>query len=139
MTAAPPLARYSAIEGALTSGFANAELHHLSGHDQDVGPKAATALALVFHETATNAVKYGALSAPNGRITVTCDTQPAAITICWKETGGPSIETKPERRGFGSFLAERIARSQLDATLEREWLPDGLEVSLRIPSERLAS
>jgi len=105
--------------------------------DQSVGPKSATALALVFHETATNAVKYGALSAPNGRITVTCQTQTDATTICWKETDGPAIEGAPDRRGFGSSLAERIARGQLDAKLHREWLPDDLKVSLRVPTERL--
>ena len=106
--------------------------------DQNVGPKSATALALVLHETATNAVKYGALSTPTGRITVTCDTQPDATTICWKETGGPAIEAMPDRGGFGSSLAERIARGQLSATLDREWLADGLTVSLRVPREQLA-
>ena len=107
--------------------------------DQIVGPKSATALALVFHEIATNAVKYGALSTPDGHIKVTCDTQPSGTTICWTEAGGPLIETKPERRGFGSLLAERIAASQLDASLDREWLSSGLKVSLHAPSEQLAS
>jgi len=111
----------------------------IGGCDQIVGPKSATALALVFHETATNAVKYGALSTSDGRITVTCDTQPSITTICWKETGGPPVEIKPERRGFGSLLAERIAASQLDASLDREWLSDGLKVSLRVPAQQLAS
>jgi len=87
--------------------------------DQTVGPKAASALALIFHETATNAVKYGALSTPNGRVEITCQRAEDATSICWEESGGPIVEREPERRGFGSFLAERIARAQLDADFQR--------------------
>jgi two-component sensor histidine kinase len=105
--------------------------------DQIIGAKCAAALALVFHETATNAVKYGALSTVDGRITVTCHHEDHAITICWEESGGPAIEAEPERRGFGSVLAERIARTQLDAVVEREWKQDGLKLRMRVPSERL--
>jgi two-component sensor histidine kinase len=104
-----------------------------------VGPKAATALALVFHETATNAIKYGALSAPTGRITVTCDIQPDATLICWTEKGGPEITAAPERRGFGSSLAERIARGQLGRSYRTRMASDGLKMSLRVAMEQLAN
>ena len=107
------------------------------GCNQVIGAKAAQALALIFHETATNAVKYGALSTPEGRIVISCEEELGALAISWRENG-PGMLGQPQQHGFGSSMAERIAQSQLSGELEREWLPNGLVVTLRAPAERLA-
>lgn len=63
-------------------------------------------LALVFHELATNAAKYGALSDPNGRLAISWRTSGERIALDWVESGGPVV-TAPSRRSFGSNLIER--------------------------------
>ena len=63
-------------------------------------------LAVALHESATNAVKYGALSEPNGAIRITWQTLGEAFRLEWHEVGGPAI-VSPEARGFGSVLTER--------------------------------
>jgi len=105
--------------------------------EQIVGAKAAQALALIFHETATNAMKYGALSTTEGRIVISCQKQSDTLAISWRESGLRRLGT-PEQQGFGSSMAERIARSHLSGALEREWLPSGLVLTLRVPQERLS-
>jgi two-component sensor histidine kinase len=85
----------------------------LNGPDVPVGAKAVTGLALVLHETATNAVKYGALSRPDGSIRVTWDTSGDDLRLNWDEIGGPAIDVKPQARGFGSILTERSVTGEL--------------------------
>ena len=84
-----------------------------SGPEVPVGEKAVTSLALVLHETATNAVKYGGLSKPNGSIHIGWSTQGDEFWLQWEESGGPAITHPPTTRGFGSKLAERSVVSQL--------------------------
>ncbi|MBZ9937772.1 PAS domain-containing protein [Mesorhizobium sp. BR1-1-16] len=109
----------------------------IEGDDRPIGPQAATAMALTIHELATNAVKYGALSSDGGLVTIVCSDIGEQFSIRWQETGGPAIDGMPTRRGFGTTLSERVASTQLGATLEREWLPEGLVVVLVIPVSRL--
>lgn len=82
----------------------------LAGPDLAVGPKAALSLALMAHELATNAVKYGALSVPEGSVvlrwTVEGDGADAEVHLMWREQGGPSV-VEPTRKGFGTRLIER--------------------------------
>lgn len=82
----------------------------LAGPSVHVGSRAALSLALIVHELATNAVKYGALSVPEGSVSVSwqIDTSGAEpiIRLCWIEGGGPTV-TAPDRRGFGTRLIER--------------------------------
>ncbi|QEE38869.1 HWE histidine kinase domain-containing protein [Methylobacterium sp. WL1] len=81
------------------------------GPDLLIGPAAALSLALMLHELATNAAKYGALSTQTGRVDVGWDTAPdtagdPVFTLVWRESGGPPVALLT-RRGFGSRLIER--------------------------------
>lgn len=74
--------------------------------DVKVPSKPATMLALIFHELATNAAKYGAFSMAQGIVTVHCRKKGNTVEICWAESGGPQV--KPTQlRGFGMTLIER--------------------------------
>jgi two-component sensor histidine kinase len=109
----------------------------LSGPDVPVGAKAVTGLALMLHETATNAVKYGALSRPGGSIRVTWDAIGDDFCMDWDETGGPEINVKPQARGFGSTLTDRSVTGELGGRIEHDWRRHGLRLKLSIPLERL--
>ena len=109
----------------------------LSGPEVPVGAKAVTGLALVLHETATNAVKYGALSRPDGSIRVTWDASGDDFRLDWDETGGPEINVKPQARGFGSILTDRSVTGELGGRIEHDWRRNGLRLRLSIPLERL--
>ena len=86
----------------------------LQGPDVWLAPGAALTMALVFHELATNAVKYGSLSVDAGRVDLTWAIQGPhdRLRLAWAETGGPPV-TAPTRRGFGSRLIERALHSEL--------------------------
>jgi len=110
----------------------------LNGPTVPVGAKAVTGLALALHESATNAVKYGALSRPNGSIRVTWDASGDEFHLSWDETGGPVIEAVPQGSGFGSLLTERTVTGELGGRIEHDWHRNGLRLKLSVPLERLA-
>ena len=111
----------------------------IAGDDPAVGRSAATAIALVVHELATNAVKYGALSVPEGSVRIEIKSCPETTSLRWAEQGGPAVANAPTRQGFGSVLVERAARAQLAASLTLDWEPSGLSFRLEMPTERLAT
>jgi PAS domain S-box-containing protein len=104
----------------------------------DVGLQSLTSLALLFHETATNAAKYGALSVPNGRVEVEWAAADGRLSLAWRERGGPEVTAPPARTGFGSVLVRRSVEGQLQGTLDFHWRPEGLEVRVDLPSDLLA-
>jgi PAS domain S-box-containing protein len=106
----------------------------LSGPPVRLGPNAAVTLNMAFHELATNATKYGALSTPAGRIDVTWTTDAAAqtITIDWRESGGPDVSV-PRHRGFGSRLIETGLSREMDGEVRLVFLPQGLWCHMRLP------
>jgi two-component sensor histidine kinase len=103
-----------------------------------VGQQSTTALALVIHELATNAAKYGALSAAEGRVEVRCSADEATATIVWRETGGPAVRRPDKGEGFGSLLVRRSISDQLGGSLETEWDEAGVKVTITADRERLA-
>ncbi|MFT3811384.1 MAG: PAS domain-containing protein [Micropepsaceae bacterium] len=107
------------------------------GDDAAIGSKTATALALVMHEQATNAVKYGALSNERGRIVISGSTEGDAYVLTWREEGGPVLGGPPARRGFGTDMAARSAAGQLGGTITHSWEPGGLLMRLTVPSGNL--
>jgi two-component sensor histidine kinase len=95
--------------------------------------KAVTPIALLLHEFATNAAKYGSLSRPEGLVEIVSSGTNGTIEISWREIGGPAFDPNPQQ-GFGSRLVEATA-SQLGGSVEREWTPDGLTITLRLASQ----
>lgn len=108
----------------------------LEGDDAQVDDAGATPLALLIHELATNAAKYGALSIPEGRVEVTTRREGDALRITWLETDGPAVRP-PEKQGFGTRLAEMSVRNQLGGKLARTWAGNGLSVVIEVPVGRL--
>lgn len=102
-----------------------------------VGQAAATGLALVFHELATNSMKYGALSVPTGTLDLSSKTDDGDIIVTWLERGGPTVESPGTSDGFGSKLVQRSA-AQLGGSIDYEWAEGGLIVTLRMTRNRLA-
>jgi PAS domain S-box-containing protein len=111
----------------------------LNGPEVQFGGEAVTSLALVFHELATNAAKYGALSTPAGVVAVRWLVENDELVVTWTETGGPIVEHAPLAGGFGSILAERSVVGQLSGKLELNWQPEGLVAIIRVPTERLGA
>jgi two-component system CheB/CheR fusion protein len=95
-------------------------------------PRRALALGLVFHELATNATKYGALSKAKGRIAVTWAVKKGCLVLDWRESDGPKVR-QSARRGFGTELVERQIKSALDGDVEFNYRSDGLAVRISIP------
>ncbi|MBV8687453.1 MAG: PAS domain-containing protein [Alphaproteobacteria bacterium] len=97
----------------------------VEGEDVWLSPRAALALALAFHELATNAAKHGALSLEGGGIAVAWRTDGDRLRLEWKESGGPAV-APPQRRGFGSRLIERGLAADLGGGAALHFEPDGL-------------
>jgi PAS domain S-box-containing protein len=104
-----------------------------------VGAQSTTAIALVVHELATNAAKYGALSASEGSVEVHCSADDATATIVWRETGGPAVRRPVSAEGFGSLLVRRSISDQLGGSLETEWDEAGVKVTITADRTRLAA
>lgn len=109
----------------------------LGGPPVLLGPEATTSLALILHELATNAGKYGAFSVPNGQVGICWSLGEDHFEIGWAESNGPIIEKPPEHRGFGTQLARLSATGQLGGTIHYDWRPAGLVVEITVPLDRL--
>ena len=110
----------------------------ISGEDSAIGPRAATPLALVFHELATNSAKYGALSGRGGNISIGLRRDKGDVVVDWREEVASDI--KPfEDEGFGTRLLKTAVERQLDGKFERKFTPTGLEVVLRIPQDAIGA
>ena len=101
-------------------------------------------LAMATHELATNALKYGALSVPEGRLQVSWRVVPqpfgpALLRLNWMETGGPPIMAPPVRRGFGSRVLDGTVRGQLGGRATQAWTEAGLVCDLEVPIGQAAT
>lgn len=103
-----------------------------------IGENAATNLALVIHELATNSVKYGALSVPAGLLDVACVVDGGEAVIVWTERGGPPVTPPKSSTGFGSKFLGRIMAHQFKGSITFDWLTEGVIATLRIQTNRLA-
>ncbi len=110
----------------------SADRFAVSGPVVPLSARAAQSLGLLAHELATNAMKYGALSGPEGRVDVTWTADEGGVRLMWRESGGPPV-TAPARRGFGSRLIERAMPLDLGGRAELDFAPDGLVCRLTFP------
>jgi PAS domain S-box-containing protein len=105
-----------------------------------IKPEAAQNLGLALHELAVNAAKFGALSAPTGRVAITWNrlenVDGNAVELDWREKLGPKVRTR-RRKGFGSMVIERNLARALDAKVDLEFDPDGLHCQIVIPANQI--
>jgi two-component sensor histidine kinase len=111
----------------------------LSGPSIQLGSEPAVTLHMAFHELATNAAKYGALSTPAGSVAVAWSIDksatPEAIDIIWTEKGGPPV-TRPTRRGFGSNLLQTGLARELGGQVALDFQPEGLTCRMRFNTSK---
>jgi two-component sensor histidine kinase len=99
-------------------------------------PITTTNLALAFHELATNASKYGALAAPEGRVEVRWSVVEGLVVLDWIESGGRRVKS-PTRSGFGSRLLGRAFAHEPEASTKLDFAPEGVRyrASWRVAGE----
>ena len=110
----------------------------LNGAPVALGPAAALSLGMIFHELATNAAKYGALSGPEGRVLVDwsiADQLHPKLHLTWRELDGPPV-AEPTRRGFGSRLIERNIRHDLAGEVKLDYATVGFSAEFMVPLDR---
>jgi two-component sensor histidine kinase len=89
-------------------------------------PNTAQTIAISLHELATNAAKYGSLTAADGRVEIAWSrTADSRLRLRWIEAGGPTV-TQPTRRGFGTRVMENIIVGQLRGEVHFDWRDEGL-------------
>jgi two-component system CheB/CheR fusion protein len=112
----------------------------LTGPKIFLRPKGALAFGMVVHELATNAVKYGALSMPEGKVLISWRiedvTDAPRLHWRWQESGGPNVSA-PSRRGFGVSLIERSLTHEISGVAKLDFNGDGLDALLTIPFDPL--
>ncbi len=100
-------------------------------------PRSVLALSLVIHELLTNTIKHGALSVPDGRVSISWTLQPSGgapvVQLRWREEGMTQV-AEPKHAGFGTRLINASVGHELGGTAEFHWLPGGLELHLDFPS-----
>jgi PAS domain S-box-containing protein len=134
---------HSSLHGMLTSLLGAyqtqpGERVQICGDDVRIDDRSATPLALFFHELATNAAKYGALSNEGGHVEIDIDAGGReAIVLAWTEHDGPPVKSVVER-GFGGTLIEMSIKRQLGGMLDYDWRDDGLRVQAQIPAQMMA-
>lgn len=106
-----------------------------------LSPRAVESLAMAIHEMATNAIKYGALSVPTGKVRIEWSLveqadQGGRFSIRWQESGGPPV-TPPSRRGFGTRVIVQAPRHSLTADVEATYPPEGFVWTLSCPTKAL--
>jgi len=110
----------------------------IGGPPVEMNPKRALAVGMILHELVTNAAKYGALSAPAGKLSVHWDWYAApgvGVQMCWRESGVGPV-SPPKRPGFGSTMIQASARHELGGEVKVAYGADGIEYDLKFPLSR---
>jgi len=123
--------------------YATASNTHIDGPDVVLSAEAGPILAMVFHELATNAAKFGGMSVKSGRASVRwelrCDEHEESwLNIRWEESGGPPV-AQPTRSGFGTTAVRELVPYELSGTVELAHLPEGVCCNLHIPAQWLTA
>jgi PAS domain S-box-containing protein len=117
-----------------SDGHANVAL---SGPAVSLTSRQAVILGMAFHELATNAAKYGALSVPSGKVDVRWSNAGGLLVVDWTETGGPPVEA-PQRSGFGRLLLERALAADLRGSVALAFPRSGVACQITLPLEQSA-
>jgi PAS domain S-box-containing protein len=129
-------ASLGSVAAQMAGPHGDGERFTIAGPEVHLAPQTATAMALGLHELATNAAKYGALSTPQGRVSLTWsldgEGEARRLRLTWRESNGPPV-TKPGPPGFGSRLIERGLASELKANVRLVFAPTGVVFSLSAP------
>jgi two-component sensor histidine kinase len=123
--------------------YATASNTHIDGPDVVLGVEAGQMLAMVFHELATNAAKFGAISVKSGSVSVRwnlgCNEHSEnGLSIRWEESGGPPV-IQPTRSGYGSSVVRELVPYELGGTVELAHLPEGVRCNLHIPAQWISA
>jgi len=105
----------------------------VEGPRADLLPVASHALAMVLHELATNAAKYGALSQPGGHVSVRWTQTADMLRIEWKETGGPPV-VAPARQGYGSTVIRDLLTYEIGGRVDLAFESDGVRCTIELPA-----
>lgn len=136
--AAETVAFHALLEEILSPHLADRERQlTLSGPEIRLGAKASTNFALIFHELATNAAKYGPFREADGRLSIRWWVEKDALHLEWQETVTQVDITAPRQEGFGSKLARTSATHQLGGSIDYKWLPGGVRIVLSAAADRL--
>jgi PAS domain S-box-containing protein len=120
------------IAGTVAAVFPAAERVEIKGPAVSLAPKTAVSLAMAVHELATNALKYGGLSVPEGTVEVRWHAENARLKLVWRERGGPRV-SPPERRGFGTRMIERGLAAELGGEVKIDFRPQGIVCTVDAP------
>ncbi|MEZ5931687.1 MAG: chemotaxis protein CheB [Alphaproteobacteria bacterium] len=137
-------ARLCQLVDEVVQAFADAgsDRFQVSGDDVVLRPTAAQSLILALHELAINAVKYGALSTPGGKVALRWALAPANGARClrleWRESGGPVV-TPPTRSGFGMTVIREFLTSDLKAKVSLTFPAKGVLCVIELPASQLAA
>jgi two-component sensor histidine kinase len=104
-----------------------------------IGEEAATNLALVVHELATNSLKYGALSFETGTLDISGSLVGDDVQIVWTEHGGPDVTAPLSSESYGSKLIRQTIEAQLGGSISYDWSPNGVIVTILIGGKQLSS
>jgi two-component sensor histidine kinase len=108
-----------------------------------VSEQTAGGLGLAFHELATNAVKYGALKIPSGRVDIEWSIRSSggksSVQIDWKESGGEPVTPNPSRRGFGSRVIGQAVAREPDSRTDLSFEKDGLRCRFEFTMDAIHS
>jgi PAS domain S-box-containing protein len=122
------MAPYQSVDGTRVS---------ITSDEIELDDRGATPVALIIHELATNAAKYGGLSVEGGTVTISSTLHGNNVVINWQEDGGPPIPAEPKSFGFGDRLITMSAERQLDGNVVREWNESGLRAKITVPKANL--
>jgi two-component system CheB/CheR fusion protein len=128
-----PLA--AVADAVLTTGPGFGDRTSVAGPPLWLGPRAATTLAMVLHELATNAVRFGALSTPEGGVRIVWRKETSEVVIDWQEQGGPLPAPSPA--GFGTDTMNRMVEYELAGSIAFDFTSDGLNARIRLPLDAL--
>ena len=125
-------AEVSAIATKELAPYSDGKRTFTDGPQTLLAPDAAQAIAVVLHELATNAAKYGALSKGDGHVRLEwSDAADGTLRLRWIETGGP-ITQEPTRTGFGTRIVEQMIAQQ-KGKVRFDWRKDGLVCEITLP------